>query len=111
MLTAVIVSVAVCFTGIMMLLSVLGRTERSVGGIGWSVMIVLAMFGGGMIPMVFMPKWMISLGSFSPVKWAILAFEGAIWRGFTPSEMMMPLAILIGTGLFAFAAGTIVFRS
>jgi ABC-2 type transport system permease protein len=110
MLAAVIVSVAIAFTGIMMLLSVLGRTERSVSGIGWAVMLVLAMFGGGMIPMVFMPSWMISLGSFSPVKWAILAFEGAIWRGFTPSEMVMPVATLIGTGLFAFVVGTVIFR-
>jgi ABC-2 type transport system permease protein len=73
-------------------------------------MLVMAMFGGGMILIVFMPRWMVSLGSLSPVKWAILAFEGAIWRGFTPSEMMMPIVILIGTGLIAFFLGAVVFR-
>ena len=80
------------------------------GRIGWAVMLVMAMFGGGMIPIVFMPRRMVSLGSLSPVKWAILAFEGAIWRGFTPSEMMMPIVILIGTGLIAFFLGAVVFR-
>ncbi|MBN1569689.1 MAG: ABC-2 transporter permease [Acidobacteria bacterium] len=110
MVSAVIISVAIAFTGIMMLLSVLGRTVRSVSGIGWAVLLVMAMFGGGMIPMIFMPDWMLSLGGISPVKWAILAFEGAIWRGFTATEMLTPLSILIGTGVLAFIIGTLIFR-
>ena len=44
---------------------------------------LMAMFGGGMIPLVFMPKFMQTLSNFSPAKWSVLALEGAIWRGFT----------------------------
>ncbi len=70
----------VCFTGIMMLLSVLGKTEQAASGIGWAVMLFLARFGGAMVPLFILPGWMQSMASFSPVKWAILAVEGPLVR-------------------------------
>lgn len=109
-LVVVILSVSVAFTGIMMLLSVLGKTERSVSGIGWAVLLVMSMMGGGMIPMMFMPGWMLKVGSWSPVKWSILAFEGVIWRGFSAAELVLPCAILISIGVVAFTIGTAVFK-
>lgn len=101
---------AICFVGIMMLLSVLGRTEASAAGIGWAVCLVMAMLGGGMVPLFIMPRWMQSMASVSPVKWAVLGFEGAIWRGFTLAEMLLPCAILLGVGALGFALGSRVFR-
>jgi ABC-2 type transport system permease protein len=96
---------AACFTGLMMLLSVIGKTEHAVAGAGWAVFTVMAMIGGGMIPLAFMPRFMRVLSSVSPVKWGILALEGAIWRDFTMSEMLLPCAILLSVGLVAFTAG------
>ena len=55
----------------------------------------MAMFGGGMMPLVFMPGFMKTISHFSPVKWSILALEGSIWRGFTLSEMLLPCAVLL----------------
>lgn len=109
-LALAIVSAGLCFVGIMMLLSVLGKTEASAGGIGWAVLIVMAMTGGGMIPLFFMPSWMQALSSVSPVKWAILAMEGAVWRGFTLSTMLLYCAVLIGIGAACFLVGARVFR-
>ncbi len=40
-----------------------------------------------------------------PIKWAILGIEGAVWRGFTLGEMMVPCAILLGFGAVCFAVG------
>jgi ABC-2 type transport system permease protein len=105
LLIMAIVCVSSCFVGLMMLMSVIGKTEQAVGGAGWAIITVLCMFGGGMIPLAFMPGWMQSLSNFSPVKWGILALEGAIWRGFTLSEMLVPCGILLGIGAVAFAAG------
>lgn len=102
--------VSCCFVGIMMLLSVVGRTEASAGGIGWAVCSVMAMLGGGMVPLFVMPQWMQQLASISPVKWAILALEGPIWRGFTPAEMLLPCGILMTIGIIGFAAGSTIFR-
>jgi ABC-2 type transport system permease protein len=58
-----------------------------------------------MIPLLFMPEWMRTLGHVSPVKWTILALEGVIWRGFTWSELALPLAILVGVGATCFTLG------
>ena len=98
--------VAFCFVGIMMLMSVIGKTEEAVGGASWGVNMILAMFGGCMIPIMFMPSFMVPLSNLSPVKWAILSLEGAIWRGFTLAEMMFPLSVLFGVGLVTMLTGS-----
>jgi ABC-2 type transport system permease protein len=98
-------SIAFCFTGIMMLMSVIGRTEEAVSGAAWGANMLMAMFGGGMIPLVFMPKFMQTLSTASPAKWSVLALEGSIWRGFTLSEMLMPCAILLAVGAVSLTAG------
>ncbi len=109
-LAAAVVCVAVAIVGLMMVLSVLGRTEQAVSGISWALIVVMAMLGGGMLPLVFMPAWMQPVSNASLVKWSILALEGAIWRGFTWSEMALPCALLLGVGVGGFAAGTLLFR-
>jgi ABC-2 type transport system permease protein len=104
-----VVSSAVGFVGVMMLLAVSGKTEQAVGGIGWAVLIVMSMVGGGMIPLFFMPSWMKTIGTFSPVKWSVLAMEGAVWRGFSFAEMLKPCGILVGVGVVCFIIGVRVF--
>lgn len=105
-LVAAVASSAYCFVGLMMFISVLGRTEQAVAGAGWAILLVMSMTGGGMVPLFAMPAWMFKLGSFSAVKWSVLSLEGAIWRGFTPADMMLPLTVLIGVGSAALAVGT-----
>jgi len=110
MLAAAALSVAVCFVGIMMTVAVLGKTEQSASGLGWAIMMPLAMFGGGMIPLFVMPSWMQTVSNVSPVKWGILALEGATWRGFSPSEMALPLGVLLLVGVAGFGLGVRLFR-
>jgi ABC-2 type transport system permease protein len=105
-----VLSIAAGFAGIMLGLSVLGRTERAASGITWAVLLMMSMTGGGMIPLFIMPSWMQTVSNVSPVKWAILALEGAMWRGFTPAEMMLPCGILLGVGFVAFVIGARAFR-
>jgi ABC-2 type transport system permease protein len=108
---AAAVSVAVCFVGIMMLVAVLGRTEQAASGLGWAIMLPLTMLGGGMVPLFAMPAWMQAAGTVSPVKWAIMALEGAIWRGFTPAQLAVPCAVLVGIGVAGFAIGAWRYRA
>jgi len=103
-------SSAAAFVGIMMLVSVLGKTEQAAAGAGWAIMMPIAMLGGGMLPLFFMPSWMAAASHFSPAKWAILAMEGAIWRGFSLREMLLPCGILIVVGITCFLAGTRAFQ-
>ncbi len=100
-----IICTAVCFVGIMMLLATLGKTEQSVAGAGWGIMMPLAMLGGGMVPLIAMPGWMLKASNISPIKWGIEALEGAIWRGFSFGEMLHSCAILVGIGVVCFAIG------
>ena len=98
-------SAAAAFVGFMMMVAGLGKTEQAVGGAGWAVLMPMALFGGAMMPQFVMPGWMQTAGHASPIKWAILAIEGALWRGFTPAEMILPCGILLGFGAVCFAVG------
>jgi ABC-2 type transport system permease protein len=109
-LALAVVACAICFVGLMMLISVLGKTEQAVGGAGWAILLVMSMTGGGMVPLMFMPKWLLTLSHISPVKWGILSLEGAIWRSFSYTEMALPLGILTAVGIVAFTVGVVVFR-
>jgi ABC-2 type transport system permease protein len=101
-------SIASCFVGIMMAASVIGKTEEAVSGASWGIFTLMAMFGGGMIPLAFMPEFMKTLSNASPVKWAVLALEGAIWRDFTWGEMLLPYSVLLAIGAVCFGIGTFV---
>jgi ABC-2 type transport system permease protein len=110
LLLAAALAVAVCFVGIMMTVAVLGRTEQAAGGLGWAIMMPLTMFGGGMIPLFVMPAWMQTVSNVSPVKWGILALEGATWRGFSAAEMALPVGVLVLVGVAGFGLGVRLFR-
>lgn len=96
----------ICFVGLMMFFASLAKTERSVAGITNAFLVMMGMIGGAMIPLFVMPGWMQAISNFSPVKWAIVAFEGAIWRDFSYGEMMTPVLILLAIGVVAFILGT-----
>lgn len=105
-----IACVAVMVVGIMMLLSTFGRTERTTSNVGWAVMMAMAMLGGGMIPVFFMPEWLSSLSHLSPITWAVLALEGPLWRGFALPELLPACGILVAIGVVCFAVGVRTFK-
>lgn len=102
---------AVAYVGLAIGLAALAKTEESAGGVLWAANLVMAMLGGGAIPLMAMPAWMRSLSGASPAKWVILALEGAIWRGFDLGELMVPVGVLLAVGVVAFALGARAFRT
>ena len=46
------VCVAFCFVGVMTLMSVVGKSEEAVSGAAGAANMIMAMFGGAMIPLV-----------------------------------------------------------
>lgn len=109
-LAMAVLASAACFVGLMMLLSILGRTEKAASGYATAALLVMMMLGGGMVPLFFMPEWMQTVGHVSPVKWALLALEGATWRELGPAEMAFPCAILLAVGAAGLAIGAWLFR-
>lgn len=97
---------AVCFVGFMMLVASLGKTEQSASGAGWAILMPLSLFGGAMVPQFILPAWMQTVSIVSPIRWAVLALEGAVWRQFTLAEMAVPCLVLVGIGVGCFVLGT-----
>lgn len=87
-----------CFTAMMMVFAMLARSVRAASGIAWAALMPMAMLGGAMIPLFAMPAWMQAASSASPVKWLLLAIEGAVWRGFSLTEMLPALGVLVAVG-------------
>lgn len=106
LLALALAATALGFVGIMTLLAVLGRHTRSAAGLSWAVLMSLAMLGGGMVPLFTMPSWLQTAATASPVAWALMALEGAIWRGFSLVEMAPPCAGLLVLGAVCLAIGT-----
>jgi ABC-2 type transport system permease protein len=96
-----------CFAGLTMLLGSLGKTEQAVSGVAWGTLLMMAMLGGGMVPQIAMPAWMLQAGAVSPARWAIQVLEGAIWRDFSIGEMLLPCGVLLAMGAAAFAIGAV----
>ncbi len=109
-MAVVILALGYTFVGIMTLLSVFGRTQQAVESATWSILLVLTMFGGGMVPFEFLPDWMQSIGAVSPFKWSIIAIEGALWRQLSYEQMLKPLAMLLGVGTVCLIVGCTVFQ-
>jgi ABC-2 type transport system permease protein len=105
-LLGAIVAVAVCFSGLSMLIGTMGRSQQAVTGAGWGTLVVLAMVGGAMIPAVVFPDWMLTLSPLSPVRWGIRVLEGAWWRGVPLASLSLELSLLVGFGIVFFAAGS-----
>jgi ABC-2 type transport system permease protein len=99
-------SAAICFVGFMMLVASMGRNEQTAAGTAWAVLMPLSMIGGAMVPTFVMPAWIQRVSYISPIRWAMLAIEGGVWRNFTVAEMAAPCAGLIGIGIVCFALGT-----
>jgi len=98
------------FAGVMMALAGLLASREGASGIARGVALVLAMIGGGTIPLFFMPGWMQTLSNISPFKWGVLACEGTIWRGMTTRELMLPFAVLLAFAVAGFAIGAMGIR-
>lgn len=106
-LLAAVLSAAFCFAGIMLAIGSYGRNPGTVAGMAWTIILLFAMLGGGMIPYFLMPGWMEAVSSFSPGKWTILALEGAVWRKFDLREMFPPCLILVLVGLAGTTIGVL----
>ncbi len=110
LLLLAVLCISCAIVGVMMLFAVAGKTEAAVGGISWAVVVIMAMFGGGMIPLSQMGGWLERLSYGSVFRWAILALDGAIWRDFTLVQIIQPCAVLLLIGAVGFAIGASLFR-
>jgi len=105
-----LLTTALCFSGMMMLLASLGKTPAAEEGIALSVLLIMAMLGGAMVPEVVMPPFAKAISNYVPIKWAIMAMEGPIRRDFSFSEMLPFYLKLLVFGMACYVAGVFIFR-
>jgi ABC-2 type transport system permease protein len=98
---------ALCLTALMMALGTMVRSEAGGAGMGRAVLLVLAIVGGGTVPVFLMPAWMQTASAVSPFHWSVLAIDGAVWRGFSPSEFVVPIAVLLTTAAIGITLGSL----
>jgi ABC-2 type transport system permease protein len=96
---------AFAFSGLAMALASFFRTESSARSACNAVVLVLAMVGGGTVPLAFMPGFLRTLSAFSPFSWSILAVEGAVWRGMALEEVLPSILVLLALGLAGMVLG------
>lgn len=106
LLVLALLCTAIAFVGLMLVLSLFGKTEHGAATIYWGVLTLLAMVGGAMVPELLMPPILRTIGALSPVKWAIYAVEGALWREMSLSELAPALLALAGFGAACYAIAT-----
>lgn len=99
LLVAAAVASAFAFSGLAVGMAGFFRHEGSARSAGNAVVLVLAMVGGGTIPLAFMPELLRMASKASPFSWSILAIEGAVWRGFGAVQMAAPLGVLVALGV------------
>jgi ABC-2 type transport system permease protein len=105
MMGVVVVLTSLAFVGVAMAMAAISTSELGAGGLARAVVLVLAMIGGGSIPVAFMPPLVQKLSGVSPFKWATIAVEGAMWRRLGWGELMTPAAVLLAFGVVGFLVG------
>lgn len=105
MLAVASVLAAFAFSGLAMLIAGLCKTEAEANGAGRGALLLLALIGGGTIPLFFMPPILQTLSYASPFRWAVIAIEGPFWRDVAVSEQVGPLVVLFALGIGGFLAG------
>jgi ABC-type multidrug transport system permease subunit len=93
------------FAGLAMALAAFCRTEAEANGAGRGAILILALIGGGTIPLFFMPPFLRTLSYGSPFRWAVAAIEGPFWRDTPVGEQVVPLIVLFAIGFLGWIVG------
>jgi ABC-2 type transport system permease protein len=110
LLLPVLILNGVAFTGVMMALAGMAKSVGGSLGMSRAAVLVLAMIGGGTIPIFFMPRIMQYISHISPFKWATLAIEGVLWRQYSVVELLPIAGVLLLFGVVGGIVGVLAMR-
>ena len=102
--------VALCSTGLGVLIAALARTESQVGGITTVVLWLAGMVGGAFIPAFLLGDFLNSVGKVVPHYWALQAYTDLMVRGQGLVDVLPAVGILAGFTVLFFAVGLLKFR-
>lgn len=88
-------AVVACTVGLGFFIASLGGSEKQVGSVGSICILVMGLLGGCMVPRMFMPPFMQTLGLAVPHGWALDGFTAVIVDGKGVAYVAKPFAVLI----------------
>jgi ABC-2 type transport system permease protein len=97
--------VALCATGLGILIAALARTEAQIGGVSATVLWLLAFVGGSVVPVFLFGAIWESAARATPHGWANIAFYELLVRGGDLASISQPLLVLLGFTALFFALG------
>jgi ABC-2 type transport system permease protein len=96
-------------SGLGVLLISLMKNGKQAGPVMGGGLSVLGMLGGLMTVAVKMPPGFDTISLFTPQGWAIHSWK-ITFAGAGPSELLLPMLVMLGTGIVMFLAGAAIFR-
>ncbi len=109
-LPVVAVTAAVLVASLFLVLALLTRDEKQMGGLGTVVILVGAMLGGTFIPTGRMPAFLQGAGRLTPTWWLNRAFQDVVLRRGDLSTVGTPLAVLLAMTAVLLAVAGLVLR-
>jgi ABC-2 type transport system permease protein len=103
-LTSLMFASTFAVTGIVMLLASFVTSSMAVNLINGIGVQVFSLLGGSMFPITSFPEFMQYLAYISPNYWMIQGFID-VMRGLSLAEIIVPLMVLVGMGLFSLVLG------
>lgn len=100
-LVILVLVVALCSSGLGILIAALARTEAQIGGLSATILWVMAFLGGSIVPLFLVNDLLAQIGRYTPHGWANLAFYDVLVRGSDLAGIGQELLALLGfTALF-----------
>lgn len=104
------VAVALCSTGLGILIAALARTEGQVGGISTVVLWVAGMVGGAFLPTFILGGFLGTVGKVVPHYWALRAYNDLMIRNQGLAGILPEVGVLLGFAALFFVVGRLRFR-
>jgi ABC-2 type transport system permease protein len=109
-LPVVAVAVSAMLASLYLPMSLLAGNEKRMGSIGTGVTLFMGMVGGNFINTEAMPASLQAISHFVPNYWANRAITAVIGQNQSFTEVMLPLAILIGFAVFFLGFALVIFQ-
>lgn len=109
-LLPVMIAFVLCTTGIAFAIAPHVDSESQASSIALLLSLSLAPLGGAWWPLDIVPNFMRTVAYFSPVSWAMSAFQDVMWynRGFI--DVLPEIGVLVGAAVVLFVIGVGRFR-
>ena len=101
-LAAVMAAFTLCMTAVTFLLATFVKTEEQSAGLINFIALTSAALGGAWWPLEIVPPAMRNIAYLTPVGWAMQGFNEIIFYRGGLSDVLLPVAVLIGATLVIF---------